>query len=214
MRRVAHRPALRLGCFVAAMAIAVGMAACGSGDSSGTSSTATSTTTHAGGGDGSGAIKTGGGGPGAPPKPRSSHPLPRHRHQGPPGQQMHRTYPARIVGHGQSQGGPIQPSELWPVTNSWRVSDHKTFTAVYAGADPQHRDTGRLVVFRQDFIQVKQNAHDVDVHGSGPVTITSAPTGAKGCSSAQRDGQIQFRGEHGVTGTLHLSNDTVTVESG
>jgi phage portal protein BeeE len=124
---------------------------------------------------------------------------------------MQHTYAARIVGHGKSQGGPIQPAELWPVTNSWRVSDHKTFTAVYAGANPQHRDNGRLVVFRQDFIHVKQTSHDVNVPGSGPVTITSAPTGKKVGTSAQRNGEIQFRGANGVTGTLHLSNDTVTV---
>ena len=213
MRRVAHRLAVGLGCAVAAVAITVGMAACGSGDSAGTSSTATSTT-HAGAGGGDGGQKTRSGGPGAPPKPRSSHPLPRHRHQGPPGQEMHRTYAARIVGHGQSQGGPIQPSELWPVTNSWRVSDHKTFTAVYAGADPRRRDTGRLVVFRQDFIHVRQTAHDVDVHGSGPLTITGAPTGRKAGTSAQKEGELQFRGANGVTGTLHLSDDSVTLGSG
>jgi hypothetical protein len=123
---------------------------------------------------------------------------------------MHRTYAGRIVGHSQSQG-PIQPAELWPVTNSWRVSDHKNFTAVYAGANPQNHHTGRLVVFRQDFVQVKQTAHDVDVHGSGPVTITAAPIGRNVGSSAQRNGELRFRGANGVTGTLHLSNDTVSV---
>ena len=127
---------------------------------------------------------------------------------------MQHTYAAKIIGHSQSQGGPIQPAELWPVTNSWRVSDHEGFTAVYAGANPQHRDTGRLVVFRQDFIHVKQTATDVDVKGSGPVEITSAPTGTKVGTSAQRTGELQFRGENGTMGTLHLKNDTVTVASG
>jgi hypothetical protein len=127
---------------------------------------------------------------------------------------MQHTYAAQIVGHGASVGGPIQPAELWPVTNSWRVSDHKSFTAVYAGASPDHHETGRLVVFRQDFVHVKQTAQDVDVNGSGPVTITSAPTGRNVGSSAQQDGQIQFRGANGTTGTLHLSNDTVSVGSG
>ena len=153
-------------------------------------------------------------GPGAPPKTRTKHPGPRHQHQGPPGAQMQHTYAARIVGHGASEGGPIQPAELWPVTNSWRVSDHKTFTAVYAGANPDHHGTGRLVVFRQDFVHVKQTARDVDVKSSGPVTITSAPTGHNVGTSAQKTGEIQFRGANGVTGTLHLSNDTVSVGSG
>ena len=131
-----------------------------------------------------------------------------------PATQMHHTYAARIVGHGASEGGPIQPAELWPVTNSWRVSDHKTFTAVYAGANPDHHGTGRLVVFRQDFVHVKQTARDVDVKGSGPVTITSAPTGHNVGTSAQKTGEIHFRGANGATGTLHLSNDTISVGSG
>jgi hypothetical protein len=46
------------------------------------------------------------------------------------------------------------------------------------------------------------------------VTITDAPTGRKVGSSAQKDGVLRFRGAKGVTGTLHLSNDTVSVGSG
>jgi len=198
---------------VLAAAIAVGVAACGSGGSS-TGTTSTTSANAGGGGGGGGASHQGAGsGPGAPPKTRTKHPGPRHRNQGPPGTKMQRTYTARILGHQQSEG-PIQPAELWPVTNSWRVSNHKNFTAVYAGANPQHHDTGRLVVFRQDFVHVKQTARDVDVHGSGPVTITSAPTGKDVGTSAQKNGEIQFRGANGVTGTLHLSNDTVSVGSG
>jgi hypothetical protein len=210
MRRTRLPIALTIA--AAAIAVVVGMSACGSGGSS--TSTSTTTTNAAkppSGGSGGGPPKNpGGGGPGAPPKARTKHPGPRHQHQGPPGTQMQHTYAARIVGHGASVGGPIQPAELWPVTNSWRVSDHKTFTAVYAGANPDHHGTGRFVVFRQDFVHVKQTAHDVDVKGSGPVTITSAPTGHDVGTSAQQDGEIQFRGANGVTGTLHLSNDTVS----
>jgi len=196
----------------AAIAVAVGISACGgSGGSSSTTTTTTNAGAPPGGGGGTGSGNPGGGGPGAPPKARTKHPGPRHRHQGPPGTKMQHTYTARIVGHGASVGGPIQPAELWPVTNGWRVSDHKTFTAVYAGANPDHHDTGRLVVFRQDFVHVKQTAQDVDVHGSGPVTITSAPTGPDVGTSAQQNGEIRFRGANGVTGTLHLSDDTVSV---
>jgi len=199
----------------AAVAVAVGVSACGSGGTSTTSTTTTSASKPpSGGGGGGGAKNSGGSGPGAPPKARTKHPGSRHQHQGPPGIKMQHTYAAQIVGHGASQGGPIQPAELYPVTNSWRVSDHKTFTAVYAGANPDHHDTGRLVIFRQDFVHVKQTAQDVDVKGSGPVTITSAPTGHDVGSSAQQNGEIRFRGASGTTGTLHLSNDTVTVGSG
>ncbi len=195
----------------AAIAVTVGMSACGSGGSSTTSTTTTNAGAPPGGG---GSNNAGSGGPGAPPKTRTKHPGPRHTHQGPPGARMQHTYAARIVSHRQSGGGPIQPAELWPVTNGWRVSDHKSFTAVYAGANPEHHDTGRLVVFRQDFVHVKQTADDVDVHGSGPVTITGAPTGRDAGTLAQKTGEIQFRGANGVTGTLHLSTDTVSVGSG
>jgi hypothetical protein len=205
MRR--SRLPMTLTVAAAAIALAVGVSACGSGGSS-------ANVPPSGGSGGGGSKNSGGGGPGAPPKTRTKHPGPRHQHQGPPGTKMQHTYAGRIVGHGASQGGPIQPAELWPVTNSWRVSDHKNFTAVYAGANPDHHGTGRLVVFRQDFVHVKQNARDVDVQGSGPVTITSAPTGRDVGSSAQKTGEIQFRGANGVTGTLHLSNDSVTTGSG
>jgi len=204
-----RRARLPIALTIAAAAIAVGVFACGSGGGSTTSTTTTNASKPPIGGGGG--PKNPGGGPGAPPKARTKHPGPRHRHQGPPGTRMHHTYAGQIVGHGASVGGPIQPAELWPVTNSWRVSDHKTFTAVYAGANPDHHDTGRLVVFRQDFVHVKQTAQDVDVQGSGPVTITSAPTGHDVATSAQQNGQIRFRGATGVTGTLHLSNDTVSV---
>ena len=216
MRRT--RLPMTLAVAAAATAVAVGVSACGSGGSSTTSSTTTSANAPPGGGGGAvqepGRWRQRQRGPGAPPKTRTKHPGPRHQHQGPPGAQMQHTYAARIVGHGASEGGPIQPAELWPVTNSWRVSDHKTFTAVYAGANPDHHGTGRLVVFRQDFVHVKQTARDVDVKGSGPVTITSAPTGHNVGTSAQKTGEIQFRGANGVTGTLHLSNDTISVGSG
>jgi hypothetical protein len=207
MRRA--RLPITLAIAAAAIAAAAGVSACGG---SGNSSTTTTTTTNAGPPPGGGGSRnTGSGGPGAPPKARTKHPGTRHQHQGPPGTKMHHTYAGQIVGHGASVGGPIQPAELWPVTNSWRVSDHKSFTAVYAGANPDHHETGRLVVFRQDFVHVKQTAQDVDVHGSGPVTITSAPTGHDVGTSAQRNGEIRFRGANGVTGTLHLGDDKVSV---
>jgi hypothetical protein len=198
-----------------ACSLAVSVAACGSGGSSTTSSTTTSASApppgNAGGGGGGQAGH--GGGPGAPPKPRTANPRPRHRFQGPPGSAMHRTYPGRIIGHELAEGGPIQPAELWPVTNGWQISDHRTFTAVYAGANPDNHSTGRLVIFRQNYVQVTQTSDRVDVPGAGPVEITGAPHGQKPQTSAQRNGTLRFEGRNGTTGTLHLSNDTVTVDS-
>jgi hypothetical protein len=126
---------------------------------------------------------------------------------------MHSTYPGRILGHQLAENGPVQPAELWPVTNAWRISDHRMLTAVYAGANPEKRSTGRLVVFRQDFIRVRQTSDHVDVPDSGPLTITSAPEGKSAQTEAQRSGTLQFKGAKGTTGTLHLGDDSVSVDS-
>ncbi len=45
------------------------------------------------------------------------------------------------------------------------------------------------------------------IPGSGPVRITSAPLGHKVMTSAQRRGDLRFKGKNGVTGTLHLEDD-------
>jgi hypothetical protein len=206
-------PGLRLAAAVSLGLAALLLGACGSGPGSSTDSTAT--TTHAGGSPGSGAggHAGGGGGPGAPPAARTSHPKPRHRFEGPPGSPMHRTYPGRILSHEAATNGPVQPAELWPVSNGWQISDHRRFTAVYAGANPERRSTGRLVVFRQNFVHVTQTSDRVDVPNSGPLTITSAPQGKAAQTEAQRDGTLEFKGANGVTGTLHLSDDSVTLHS-
>jgi hypothetical protein len=202
-----RRLAAGAACAVLVSAIAAGLAACGSGEDSRTTTTTTSASKPGGAGG-----KQGGGGPGAPPKSRPAHPRDRHFDR-PPGSRLRSTYPARIIGHGLASSGPIQPEELWPVRNGWRVSDHKTFTAVYAGANPRRRSTGRLVIFRQNYVRVRQTSRDVDVRGTGPLTIVDAPSGKGIGRSAQRHGEIEFRGANGATGTLHLENDTVTVTS-
>jgi hypothetical protein len=198
-----------------AIGVAIALVTCGSGGGSSTGSTATTTTTSGpqAGGETGGTRSGSGGGPGAPPVARTSNPRPRHRHQGPPGSAMHSTYPGRILGHELAASGPVQPVELWPVTNAWRISDHRMLTAVYAGAKPDQRSTGRLVVFRQDFIRVRQTSDRVDVPRSGPLTITNAPEGRSAQTEAQRDGTLEFKGANGMTGTLHLSDDSVTLGS-
>jgi hypothetical protein len=123
---------------------------------------------------------------------------------------MHHTYPGHILRHGLAVGGPVQPAELWPVTNGWEISDHNTLTAVYAGADPQRHSTGRLVIFRQNFVRVTQTSDRVDVPGAGPLEITRAPQGRNAQTTAQRSGSLEFSGRNGTSGTLHLKNDTVT----
>jgi len=124
---------------------------------------------------------------------------------------MSGTYPAHMLARGLAEGGLVQPAELWPVRNGWEVSDHRTLTAVYAGADPSNRSTGRLVIFRQNFIQVTQKSDRVNVVGTGPLKITSAPRGTEVETSAQRRGKLEFTGKDGTRGTLHLKDDTVTL---
>jgi hypothetical protein len=124
---------------------------------------------------------------------------------------MHGTYPGQMVGHELAEGGLIEPSELWPVRNGWQISDHRTLTAVYAGADSRDRSTGRLVIFRQNFIHVTQESDEVDVAGAGPLKITRAPLGAGIETSAQRRGNLEFTGKRGISGTLDLKDDSVTL---
>jgi len=52
------------------------------------------------------------------------------------------------------------------------------------------------------------------VKDSGRLRITKAPIGAGVEESAQRDGEIEFVGARGVRGTLHLSDDTVSLKEG
>ena len=204
---------MRRAAAAATALVALALGACGSGSSSTTSSTTASAAHPPEGGAAGGSHAGGGGGPGAPPVSRTANPRPRHRHQGPPGSPMHRTYPGRILSHELAAGGPVQPAELWPVTNGWQISDHRRLTAVYAGADPNRRSTGRLVIFRQNFVHVTQTSDRVDVPGTGPLTITSAPHGKAAQTEAQRDGTLEFKGTKGVTGTLRLSDDGVTLDS-
>jgi hypothetical protein len=53
--------------------------------------------------------------------------------------------------------------------------------------------------------------HDVRVQGAGPLKITKAPLGPKVVHWAQKHGNIEFNCKSGITGTLHLSDDTMTL---
>jgi hypothetical protein len=194
----------------AATAVALGVSACGGGSST-TSSTTTSANAPGGGGGSEPGRWRWRRRPGAPPKTRTKH-RPAPSAPGP----ARRPDAAHLRGADRlswsERGRAIQPAELWPVTNSWRVSDHKTFTAVYAGANPDHHGTGRLVVFRQTS-STSSRPPRRRRQGSGPVTITSADRPQRR-HFAQKTGEIQFRGVQRGHRTLHLSNDTISVGSG
>lgn len=119
--------------------------------------------------------------------------------------------PAEIVPGGGP--GPFFSSDvIYPQTNGWQAGDKQTYTAVDAGANPANPSMGELGIFRQDHVGVTQSQKVVNVPGAGAVRIVKAPTGAAVATSAQRSGELEFVGRNGVRGTLHLSDDSVTIE--
>jgi hypothetical protein len=133
------------------------------------------------------------------------------RIQKPPGTPMTGTFPGSIVRDGG--GGPFVSSELiWPVLNYWGAGSHRRLTAVEAGKDADHKGHGAFGILRQNFIWESQTVDLVSVPGSGAVKITKAPLGKRAEGRAQRQGKLRFVGRRGVTGTLHLRDDTVTVQ--
>lgn len=183
-------------CAVAAGVIAVAVAGCASGTGSQPGTTATQS------------------GPphslGAPPKPRTPK-SGRPEHRRPPlrGHPHRGTIPAKMLGPDPQT--PFSTDVLYPVRNGWEVSDHRRFTGVYAGAAGNDPSTGAFAIFRQDFVQVTQKLDLVKVAGAGPLKITRAPLGREVRTWAQRRGNLRFTSRNGITGTLHLKGDTVSL---
>ncbi len=122
-----------------------------------------------------------------------------------------RIEPAKIV----PEPTPVVSADvLNPIVNGWRAGDRRGITLVEAGlaADDPSGTRGRFVVFRERERPFAQNVDLVDVRGAGALRITRAPTGRRAAGSARRRGDIEFAGERGVTGTLHLASDTVTLD--
>ncbi len=113
--------------------------------------------------------------------------------------------------------GGTGPSSIvmWPQTNGWEVCDPNRCTEVSAGAVAQDHSAGWFIIHRyRRPTAAKLPGGSVKIPGSGPVRIIEAPLGHKVMTSAQRHGSLRFRGKSGVTGTLHLKNDTVTITGG
>jgi hypothetical protein len=100
---------------------------------------------------------------------------------------------------------------LAPQTNMWLMHDCHHFTAVGAGANPAHRADGRFTVYRSDHRGGRGSVRLVVVPNTGAVTITKAPVGVEVETPAQAPNDIEFKSKSGVTGTLHLKEDTVTL---
>jgi hypothetical protein len=99
---------------------------------------------------------------------------------------------------------------LGPQKNMWLMHDCHHFTAVGAGADPTHRVDGRFTIYQSDHRGGRGSVKTVEVPDAGALTITKAPVGVKVETPAQEPDQIQFTSKSGITGTLRLSDDTVT----
>lgn len=130
---------------------------------------------------------------------------------------------ADATGHTMKQTIPGQIDEmpqtfvssdvLLPVLNGWRTSSRDQLTEVDAGALAADKSTGVLAIFRHEFVSAKQAVSLVKVEDSGPLRITKAPLGEGVEESAQENGEIEFAGRRGVRGTLHLSDDTVSLRA-
>jgi hypothetical protein len=117
--------------------------------------------------------------------------------------------PARIV----SNPDPVSGTDP-PVANEWQVGSHRSVTYVWAGLARDSRTSGEFVINRERPCHPGYNAkhHDsVEVPGAGLLRITKAPLGPKVVHWAQRRGELTFVSRSGISGTLHLKDDTVTL---
>lgn len=109
--------------------------------------------------------------------------------------------------------GFLPSSIMWPDNGGWTVTSHTRGTDVEAGGDARNKSDGLFSIIRTYALRSRnsQTTNLVRVAGSGPVAITKAPLGRKIVVSAQKHGNIKFKSESGITGTLHLKDDTVTL---
>ena len=121
--------------------------------------------------------------------------------------------PAALDRDGRQTDPVCQGGAQWPVKNGWVAANHRYSTIVTAGGHPVDSSKGTFCIVREDHLSFKQGMRIVVVRHSGPVQITDAPEGRGRIQiSAQRRGKFRFRGETGVTGTLDLRTDRVTLD--
>jgi hypothetical protein len=131
--------------------------------------------------------------------PSCEHPAFGHRHA------------ARLLNQAHVAEGWFPIQELWPLKSEWSVANCHRFTVVDAGGDAPHPSRDGLF----GIVRMTGGDHEarkmIRVPGAGALTITKAPLGPSVVAWAPVRGDIEFRGENGVTGTLHLKDDTVTL---
>jgi hypothetical protein len=112
---------------------------------------------------------------------------------------------AEILRPNQVRFSPaFSSSDIHP-SAQWSFNGRRTTVIVEVGAAAPDRSVGRFMIYRG------QKRDTVDVPGAGRLEITNAPEGQRIGRSAQ-DADIRFRGKTGVSGTLHLVNDTVSID--
>jgi hypothetical protein len=128
----------------------------------------------------------------------------------PKGSQGH-TIPAQIEGH--QKAGDITTAVIYTV-NGWVAGDCHGRTFVYAGLAGWKKSTGLAYIARFGHDSKQLGGGIIAVPGSGALKITQAPAGPKAVTSAQRRGDIRFTSDQGVTGTIHLRDNTATLSTG
>jgi hypothetical protein len=116
-----------------------------------------------------------------------------------------RLKPARML---PPDSSPYGEAIIGPVRNGW-VAEGRTTTIVYAGGQGySHPEQGKFLIHRDGF---GPRTDSIYVDRAGAIKITKAPLGRKALGPAQRHGEIEFTSSNGVSGTLHLKDDTVTL---
>jgi hypothetical protein len=140
-----------------------------------------------------------------------------HHPQRPPGVkvcdaggQAH-TIPAQI--EGRRDASDITTAVIFTV-NGWIAGDCRGRTIVYAGSAGWKGSMGLAIISRFGHGSKQLGGGFIPVSDSGPLKITRAPEGPGVVTSAQRSGDIQFTSDRGITGTIHLGDDTATLSTG
>ena len=116
--------------------------------------------------------------------------------------------PAEIV----ANPDPVSDSSIDPVSSEWRVTTGRWTVTVMAGSysqDPS-RETGFIGLYRIDLCHSRPAPRaTMTLPDSGQIEITDAPLGR---DVTGRDGEVRFTSEFGTTGTVHLADDSITVD--
>jgi hypothetical protein len=138
--------------------------------------------------------------------------IPRYAHGGkfPTSGDLSYRYPGSIR---PAVGPPyVGPGEMSGDSNMWWTNDCHAFTVVTAGSDGDHPGDGLLAIHREHLNHPHNTWKEIKVPDAGILEITKAPLGPSVETWAQKRGNIQFKGDGGITGTLHLSDDSVTLD--